>query len=851
MASDRLKTYREKRDFRRTAEPSGGDAPARKGGGRRYLIQKHDATRLHFDFRLEIDGVLASWAVTRGPSLDPEDKRLAVHTEDHPLDYGEFEGTIPKGEYGGGTVMLWDEGTWEPLEGETEDISDGKLKFRLFGQRLRGAWMLVRIKNRDKKDKADNWLLFKERDDHAIVETTPLTDRALTSIRTGRTMEEIAEGHVEWSKTGPRIRDDGSAPEKKAPRKSGAGERLPLPKFVKPQLATLAEDAPAGDNWLHEIKYDGYRAIAATAGGKVAIYTRTGLDWTDRFHSVRQPLADLPCRAALIDGEICVLDEHGRSDFGALQDALGSGKGGLVYYAFDLLALDGADLKKEPQAKRKERLAKLLEDMPPAGPVIYSDHIEGHGPEFFERAEALELEGIVSKRADASYRSDRTKNWVKVKTDHGQEFVIVGWDPSPVRARAFASVHLAARESDRLVFRGKVGSGFSDDQLETIGKKLKALEVKEPTAEDTPPAMAKGAHFVKPELVAEIAFRGWTREGLIRQGSFKGLRTDKPARQIIRELPDPPKEGGGAITTVDDSDGETDQIAGVKVTHPERVMFPGRNITKRMLIEYQIAVADFVLPHVADRPLSLVRCPRGQAGDCFFQKHATKGFPEEFKGIEIKEKEGRELYLYIDDVKGLVAAMQMGALELHVWGSHNASLEKPDRLVFDFDPDEDIGFDAVKAGAVEMRDRLKRIGIESFAMTTGGKGLHVVVPLKPKHGWDDIKAFAEAMARMMAADDPDRYLAVMSKAKRKGKIFIDYLRNGRGATAIAPFSPRARAGAPVAWPVSWRSLSKLENAHPVTIADYRKPLAAMKRSDPWKGYFDVDQVLPLEGLRGG
>jgi len=375
--------------------------------------------------------------------------------------------------------------------------------------------------------------------------------------------------------------------------------------------------------------------------------------------------------------------------------------------------------------------------------------------------------------------------------------------------------------------------------------------VKEPTAEDTPPAMAKGAHFVKPELVAEIAFRGWTREGLIRQGSFKGLRTDKPARQIIRELPDPPKEGGGAITTVDDSDGETDQIAGVKVTHPERVMFPGRNITKRMLIEYQIAVADFVLPHVADRPLSLVRCPRGQAGDCFFQKHATKGFPEEFKGIEIKEKEGRELYLYIDDVKGLVAAMQMGALELHVWGSHNASLEKPDRLVFDFDPDEDIGFDAVKAGAVEMRDRLKRIGIESFAMTTGGKGLHVVVPLKPKHGWDDIKAFAEAMARMMAADDPDRYLAVMSKAKRKGKIFIDYLRNGRGATAIAPFSPRARAGAPVAWPVSWRCLSKLENAHPVTIADYRKPLAAMKRSDPWKGYFDVDQVLPLEGLRGG
>lgn len=857
MAKQRLKDYRAKRDFRRTAEPSGGEGKSQIYPGGRYLIQKHDATRLHFDFRLEIDGALASWAVTRGPSLNPEDKRLAVHTEDHPLDYGDFEGTIPKGEYGGGTVMLWDEGSWEPIEGEDDDIGDGKLKFRLHGGRLRGAWMLVRIKNsRDKKSNADNWLLFKERDDHAIVEKTPLIERALTSIRSGRTMEEVAAGHVEWGTAGSRVRGEGGdAPPKRPPRASGAGKRLPLPKFVLPQLATLTEDAPAENKWLHEIKYDGYRAIAATAGGRVSIFTRTGLDWSDRFASVVRPLADLLCKAALIDGEICVLDQDGRTDFGALQDALGRGIGGLIYYAFDLLTLDGKDLTKRPQLERKERLAKLLEDSPPAGPVIYSDHVVGAGPEFFAKAEEAKLEGIVSKRADAPYRSGRTKNWLKVKTGHGQEFIVIGWDDSPVKARPFASILLAVRESDRLVFRGKVGSGFSDRDLAVVAKELKKRAVKEPTAEEIPASAAKRAHFVKPELVVEIAFRGWTREGLIRQGSYKGLRRDKPAMEIVRELPAPPanpgRRGGSGLTEIeDDKDGNAIEIAGVKVTNPGRIMFPGRNITKRMLIDYQLAIADRILPHVAGRPLSLVRCPRGQEGDCFFQKHASPGFPDAFKPIKIKDKSGSDLYLYIEDRRGLVAAVQMGALELHIWGSHIGKHEQPDRLVFDLDPDEEVDFLAVREGASEMRDRLKAIGIESFCMTTGGKGLHVVVPLTPKHGWDDIKAFAEAMARMMAADDPDRYLAVMSKAKRKGRIFIDYLRNGRGATAIAPFSTRARAGAPVAWPISWRNLGKLESAHPVTIENYASTLRR-ERTDPWKGYFEVDQVLPLEKLRGG
>lgn len=849
-AKDRLKTYRAKRDFKKTAEPSGAGDRKAKSRGRRFLVQKHDATRLHYDFRLEMDGVLASWAVTRGPSLNPEDKRLAVHTEDHPLEYGDFEGTIPKGEYGGGTVMLWDEGTWEPLEGEPEDLSEGKLKFRLSGQRLRGNWMLVRIKNKDKKDKADNWLLFKERDDHAKVEETPLIERALTSVRSGRTMEEIAAGDLEWTRSGPRLKkNDGDDPAKASSRKPGKEDRLPLPKFVKPQLATLTEDAPPGEKWLHEIKYDGYRAIAAIAGGRAVVYTRNGLDWTDRFAAIVQPLADLPCKAALIDGEVCVLDAEGKSDFGLLQEALGKGGGnGLIYYAFDLLALDGADLKKEPQAKRKKMLAALLRDMPPAGPLIYSDHIEGNGPEFFERARAMALEGIVSKRADAPYRSDRTKNWLKTKTGLGQEFIIVGWEPSKVKARAFASLLMAVRESDRLVYRGKVGSGFSDKDLAAIGKELKKREVKEPTAEDIPPAEAKGVHYVKPELVAEIAFRGWTREGFVRHGAFKGLRKDKPALEIVREIADPApaKSGNPGITEIaDDKDGNAIEIAGVKVTNPGRIMYPGEGITKLQLIEYQLAIADHVLPHVANRPLSLVRCPRGQAGDCFFQKHAQKGFPSEFKGIEIEERDGRDIYLYIEDERGLVAAMQMGGLELHIWGSHNETLEQPDRLVFDFDPDEDIDFAAVKLGASEMRDRLKKLGLESYCMTTGGKGLHVVVPLTPKHEWDGIRTFAEAMARMMADEAPDRYLAVMSKAKRKGKIFIDYLRNGRGATAIAPFSTRARSGAPVSWPVSWRSLGKLESAHPVSIGTYETALKQLKRSDPWKGYFDVDQVLPI------
>lgn len=984
MAEDLLRTYREKRDFKRTAEPS-GEGQKRKPGGNRYLVQKHDATRLHFDFRIEKDGVLKSWAVTRGPSLDPKDKRLAVRTEDHPLDYGDFEGTIPKGEYGGGTVMLWDEGTWEPLPDE-DHLDEGKLKFRLDGQRLKGNWMLVRIKNnRDRRSKAENWLLFKERDQYAVTEGVPIVERALTSVRTGRTMEQIAEGNLEWTRSGARVKTNPG--EKRAPRPSGEGPRLPMPKFVPPQMATLVEAAPSGDEWVHEIKYDGYRAIAAMSGGEVRIYTRNGLDWTERFRSLITPIADLPAKSILLDGEVAVPGEDGKTDFGALQAAMGNeGRGrGLVYYLFDLLEIDGEDLRKQPLIERKARLADLLKDSPKAGPLIYSDHVVGNGADVYEHAASMGLEGIVSKRADSTYRSERAKTWLKVKTGESDEFLVVGWEPSEVKGKRFAALLLATREGRKLVYRGKVGSGFGAREQAAIWPELEKRATKTPPVE-VPRGFVRNAHFVKPELVVEVAYRGISSDELLRQPSFKTIRRDKTARDVDaldeplpvdeaqkaaeQEKPAPPKarrpravasgaadrlpnsprgaprarpprkgEAGGdeadaeraappkprrsspatkrlgpdqdavkraeseevpsrpgskgrtrrqhmasssasagdpnpqgevasgsvgdgglssatpsaetapkrkvTIISIDrDKDGNAIEIEGVKVTNPSRILFPDRKITKRQLIEYQLVIADRVLPHLAYRPLSLVRCPRGAEQDCFFQKHASEGFPAQFKPIEIREKEGTDIYLYIEDRQGLVAAVQMGALELHIWGSHVDKLEYPDRLVFDFDPDPDIPFRAVKDGALEMRERLKALGLTSFCMATGGKGLHVVVPLKPKHQWDGVRAFAEALARLMAQEDPKRYLAIMSKKERQGRIFIDYLRNGRGATAISPFSTRARKGAPLSWPVTWKALDTLEGANLVTVENFRQQLKSERR-DPWQGYFDVDQVLPL------
>ncbi len=852
MASDRLKTYRSKRDFTKTGEPAGERGAS--ASGRRYLIQKHDATRMHFDFRLEHDGVLLSWAVPHGPSFDPKEKRLAVHVEDHPLDYGDFEGTIPKGSYGAGTVMLWDEGTWAPVGDPDEGLAKGDLKFVLDGKRLNGKWVLVRIKerrggkyakqNRGSKG-ADNWLLIKERDRYAGEEKKPITERAMASVRSGRTMEEIAAGNVEWADAGYRFKERrGGKTKRKTEHRPGP------PAFVAPQLAGVADAPPEGDKWLHEIKFDGYRLVAAVGGGRAHTYTRSGLDWSDRFHRLLQPLADLPCASALIDGEAAVIDKEGRSDFGALQDALSEGRDGIVYYAFDLIGLDGEDLRQRPLTERKERLRQLFADEPEAGPLFYSDHVVGHGAETYERACAMHLEGIVSKRADARYRSGRTKSWLKIKCGMGQEFIIIGWQPSSVKARPFSSILVATRDEDRLVYRGRVGSGFDERTLHDLAAKFKARAVKAAPADDIPAEVRRNARFVEPELVAEVEFRGWTGDGYIRQGAFKGLRTDKQARDVVREITKPTPPPAPALVSIDaDRDAGTVEIAGVRVTHPDKVVFAGQKITKRRLIDYYLGVADRILPHVAGRPLSLVRFPDGTDGDGFFQKHASPGFPADIRRVTIREKETKGEYLYVEDERGLVAAVQMGALELHIWGAHVADLERPDRLVFDFDPDEAVDFAVVRDSAKEMRERLDVLGLTSFAMATGGKGIHVVVPLTPHDGWDDVRAFAEAMARTLAAENPDRYIAEASKTRRKGRIFIDYLRNGRGATAIAPFSTRARAGAPVAWPVSWSALARLKSAHETTVDNAASTLARQKK-DPWAGFFDIEQVLPMKALTG-
>jgi bifunctional non-homologous end joining protein LigD len=894
--NDRLQQYKAKRDFSRTPEPAG---KARKSGRKlRYLIQKHDASRLHYDFRLEWNGTLMSWAVPKGPSENPNDKRLAVHVEDHPVEYGDFEGTIPDDEYGGGTVMLWDSGSWEPQEGVDVDegLAKGKLAFLLHGKRLNGKWALVRLRARKKGDK-DNWLLIKELDDYVRRSGKLITDREATSVKSGRSMDEIAGGKkgrkqvwhsnkpAKSTKSNAKSNSRGSdpvilagpgAPKKaklagKAAKAEGSKKKrtaatTALPAFVEPQLATLVEGPPPGSDWLHEIKYDGYRVIAAIAGGRVKMYTRNGLDWTDRFAPLVKPFSQLPCAAALLDGEIAVADAQGHTDFGALQDALAKGKGGgISCYLFDLLSLDGEDLRKRPLIERKETLKKLLAGVPSGGPLTYSDHVRGSGEKVFAEACRIKLEGIISKLADAPYRSGRAKSWLKIKCGMEQEFVIIGWRPSDKPRRPFSSILLAVREEGKLRYAGRVGSGYSEDRLEDLGKKFKALERKTPPVADVPRDIARRAKFVEPELVAEIEFRGWTHDGVVRQGAFKGLRGDKKAAEVVREVEMPKAK---AVKGAKDSikaeargrktkaarrsippraetrsrvahDG-SDEIAGVRVTNPDRVFYPDEKITKRELIAHYLSVADKILPHVAERPLSLVRCPDGIAGQHFFQKHASQGFPAQFEKIPIREKSGKDDYLFIRDEQGLVAAVQMGVLELHIWGCHVDEVEQPDRMVFDFDPDEGLDFSHVRAGATEMRDRLKDLGLESFPMLTGGKGIHVVVPFRRGHDWDAHRDFSEALARVMAADSPDRFVANMSKKKRHGKIFVDYLRNQRGATAIAPFSTRARKGAFVSVPVSWAQLAKAKDAHPVSVGE----VARFAKVDPWPGYFKLKQKLP-------
>ncbi|MGF1620268.1 MAG: DNA ligase D [Rhodomicrobiaceae bacterium] len=811
--ADVLGEYWRKRDFSRTSEPKGA---ASKAAGRAFVIQKHAARRTHFDFRLEHDGVLKSWAVTRGPSLDPADKRLAVRTEDHPLQYGSFEGVIPKGEYGAGPVMLWDEGHWEPLVDPDEGLEKGDLKFRLHGKRLQGTWVLVRMRSKP-GEKRENWLLIKKADDYAD-EKRDVTEVFETSVATGRDMESIAE------KAAP-------AKQKAGTRKTSRGAAK-LPAFVKPQLATLVETPPDGEDWLHEIKYDGYRVIAAVAGDQVRLYTRSGQDWSDRFKQLVPAFQALELPGALIDGEVVVFDEKGQSRFGLLQDALKGGGEPMHFMAFDLLALDGHSLRKDALEKRKMSLTKLLKDA--EGPIRYSDHVEGDGERMRAEVCAMGLEGIISKRGDAPYRSGRSPLWQKSKCIGRDEFVIGGWTPSKAAGRPFASLLLGEFDGDTLHYRGRVGTGFDNAEMDALGERLAGLSRKSSPFDDAPSAIARSARWVTPRLIAEVAYTERTRDGYLRHPAYLGLREDKPAKSVkVTVMPDSRKAAS---------------YAGVRLTSPDKVLFPEQGATKRDLAEYLVAMADHILPHLARRPLSLVRCPNGRTGECFFQKHGMPGFPDAFRRVEIKEKGGEPAdYLYIEDEAGLAAAAQMGVLELHIWGAHIDKLEKPDRLVLDLDPAEDVPFSLVKTAAQDLRDVLSAAELQSFPLLTGGKGIHVVVPLERRQDWSVLKRFAAALARTLSANEPERFIAKATKAGRKGRIFIDWLRNERGATAIAPYSPRARKGAPVAAAVSWREMARIESADKYTLDTIAQRVKRLK-GDPWEGYHEIRQSIRTEAL---
>ncbi|MCW4113900.1 DNA ligase D [Aurantimonas sp. MSK8Z-1] len=886
-----LKPYREKRDFSKTAEPDGRKRRT-KAKTLFFCIQKHDATRLHYDFRIEWGGVLKSWAVTKGPSLDPADKRLAVRTEDHPMDYGDFEGTIPKGQYGGGTVMLWDRGSWEPVGDAEAGLADGNLKMLIHGEKLTGHWALIRMKPR-KGEKSENWLLIKEKDEVATSGRDLLAEFP-DSVKTGRDLKAIAEGNgAVWqsdraaaeadvpAKGTGKARTGGAQPKSgrstgkaatgktsgtPTKRRAAAGKPLALPDFRPVQLATLVDEAPAGDDWLHEMKYDGYRVLIAVAGEKHALYTRNQHDWTEKFAGLVPAVEGLPCRSALIDGEVVAFDEDGRTDFSTLQLHLSEG-GDIACFCFDLLELDGEDLTGLPLTARKERLEALLKaaNQPL---LLYSEHIRGRGPSVYRSICASDHEGIVSKRADDPYRGSRTKSWLKVKCKKRQEFVIGGFAPSDKKSRPFSSILLGVNERGKLLYRGRVGSGFDQDMLVDLKKRFDAIARKTSPFDALDRTVARSSRFVEPRLVAEIEFAEITADGSVRHGVFKGLREDKEAQEVVDETPADPGDtaktkqaarSGGRAPAATAKGGHPSAapraargksgdavVAGVKLSHPDRVLYEAHGVTKLDLARYYEAAAERMLTYAGDRPVSLVRCPAG-GKQCFFQKHDTGGFPDTIKKVPVAEKEGgTEDYLYFDSAEGLVAAIQMNTMEFHLWGARNDRLEKPDRLVFDLDPDEGLGFADVKRAAIDIRDVLAEIGLQTFPMVTGGEGVHIVAPLDRRADWPAVKAFARGFATTLVEHEPTRFIATMSKAKRKGLIFVDWLRNERGSTAIAPYSTRSREGAPVATPVSWEEFETLDRANGF---DIEAVLERLGKPDPWDRYATVKQGITKARLR--
>ncbi len=892
-AEPKLSSYRAKRDFTKTAEPS-GEARVAPSEVRRFVIQKHAATRLHYDFRLELDGVFKSWAVTRGPSLDPHDKRLAVEVEDHPLDYGDFEGTIPKGQYGGGTVQLWDRGFWMPEEPDPEAaIKDGELKFVLEGDRLHGGFVLVRIKGRRRGDKKNNWLLIKHRDKFSKDGDGDAILREDRSVASGRAMAQIAVGQGRGPEPFMLARKEAAAPDavwhsnrgsaadlraagvttaaaaaepKEAPARKEPKHAATMPSFIEPQLCRDV-DRPPGGGWVHEIKFDGYRIQLRVQDGRVEMRTRKGLNWTAKFGAIARAAAKLP--DAIIDGEVVALDDNGAPSFGALQAALSEGNtGDLIYFAFDLLFIDGESLLETPLRERKSRLKELLENHGDHPQIRYVEHFDVPGEDVLESARRMSLEGIVSKHLDGTYRPGR-REWAKTKCRNGQEVVIGGWTSEGKR---FRSLLAGVYRDEQLVYAGRVGTGFGAEVVDRILPRLEALESDEnPFQGKSAPRKEPGVHWMKPELVAEIEFGGWTTDNLVRQSSFKGLRDDKPAREVVVARAEPvarieneeaeqaetaqeqavPQKRRNVVVAPALKKGGNAMVMGTAITHPDKAMWPdagdGQPVTKLDLAEYYETVGPFIIDYIRGRPSSIVRAPDGIGHELFFQRHGLKGMSKLLKLVKVPGD--HEAYLQIDSHEALIAVAQIAGLEIHPWNCMPDEPEIPGRLVFDFDPAPDVDFDVVIEGARELRDRLTNLGLVSFCKTTGGKGLHVVTPLAHPKGarveWPIVKQFAHEVAAQMAADNPDRYLTTMAKKARNGKIFLDYLRNDRLSTAVAVLSPRAREGARVSMPLDWSQVKAGLDAARFTV---RTAPALLARSKAWKEYGDAERSL-VEAVR--
>ena len=791
-----LQEYRKKRDFKKTLEPKGRKVSSK--GKHIFVVQKHAASHLHYDFRLELDGVLKSWAIPKGPSLNPQDKRLAVEVEDHPMDYAYFEGSIPLGEYGGGDVIVWDRGTWIPPKSALKALKEGHIKFELRGEKLSGRFALVRTRPMGSSKKSQ-WLLIKERD-------------------------QFVDEDFDISEQDKSVITGVGLPEKN--KKSAKNKKTKLPAFVEPQLALLAEMPPQGQNWIHEIKLDGYRTICHKQKSNIKLLTRSGLDWTSKYNFIEKECKKIPADSVMLDGEIVWTDNNGVSHFQGLQNSLENHRSDeLFFYVFDILHLNGTDLRDTPLLQRKMILKKLLAETD-SEKILFSDFLKTNGKDVLKSACHLNLEGIVSKDGNSTYQSGRNKNWIKTKCSKLQEFVIGGYTFQKKNNSLGSLLMGAFNTQGEFQYIGKVGTGFGSAESSKLLEKLRKLNSDEnPFMKGTP---AKEAHFVSPTLVAQIEFGAWTDEKILRHAAYKGLRLDKKAKSVKLEEETLKKE----------------ESTDIKLTNPDKVLFPKAKLTKKELYDYYKTIEKWILPYVDKRPLSLLRCPNGVGKTCFFQKHAdTDGVGLKSKTLKSGLKNKSQEILYIDTLTGLLELVQMGTLEIHSWGCHIHHIDLPDLIVFDLDPAPNVSFTKVKEAAFKLKDLLERLKLKSFVLASGGKGLHLHVPIEAKYNFDEVKHFSKIVCEQLVNENPESFTTELLKSKRSKKIFLDYLRNGFGATAITPYSVRAQTEASVAFPISWQQLKTVKTAKDFTVD---KVLQILKKSkDPWSGYFRLKQKLHL------